>query len=88
MDGTILIANLICVRVKTAVGSNYSIAAERIISRVIIIEITAIDENMVSAEFCRIHRPSEGLVNKIPYKATLIFRIFAYKIPVFLETTH
>ena len=88
MDGAILVCDLVCMRMKAAVCSDYSIAAERVIACVIIVEITTIDKDMVSPVFGRIDLPAQGLVHEVPDEATLICRIFADKVPIFLETTH
>ena len=88
MDGAILICNLVGMRMKAAVCSDYSIAAERVVACIIVIKIASVNKDMVCSVSGRIDLPAQGLVHEVPDEATLIRRIFADKVPIFLETTH
>ena len=72
-------------RMIGAVCSYDSITAERIVRRIIIIEITTIDEDMVCAIFQRVYWPPESLIYEIPDESTLELRIFSDKVPILLE---
>ena len=72
---------------KGAVSGDDTVAAERIVRWIIIVEVTTKYEYMVSAILCRINRPPERLVNEIPDKSALIRRILADKIPILLQAS-
>ena len=55
-----------------AVSSDDTVAAERIVRRIIIVEVATKYEYMVSAILCRVNRPPECLVYKVPDESTLI----------------
>ena len=88
MDIAILVGHFICMRMKAAVCSDYSVAAERIVRRVDIIELTSEDEYMVRTCLLRVCRPTLSLIHEVPNESTLISRIFTDHVPIFLQASH
>jgi len=70
------------VRIGHTVGTNQTVVAEVIIRAVIFIEVASVAVDIHSVFIF----PMAGLVYEVPYKSTLIFRIFADDIPVFFES--
>ena len=81
----IIISHLMCMRIKSAVGSNQSVAVEVVVACGITSVVTTVSENPASGYRTHV---SQTLVNEVPYISSLIFGIFAYYIPIFLESTH
>ena len=69
-------------RIGHAVGADQTVVAEVLVGSVIVVEVAAIgiDGHAVFAG------PADRLVNEIPDVASLIFRILADEVPVFLES--
>ena len=54
MDAAVLICDLICVWVEAPVSCDYTVTAEGIVGRIIIIEIATIHEHVVSSGLGRV----------------------------------
>ena len=86
--GAVLIADLVCVTVPFALCGNETVAHEGCVARVLVIVVASERENVVGAVFLCVRRLVKRLVHKIPDAAALERRIFADKVPVFLEASH
>ena len=87
MNVSVLICDFVRMRMKRTVGSYDSVAAERIVRRIEIVEVTSVDKDMVRTVFLRICRPQESLIHEIPDESALELRIFADKVPILLESS-
>ena len=73
--------HFVCMRIRNTVGADQPVIAEVDITCIETVEITSVCIN----HFTVLSGPSARLVNKVPNKSTLVFRILAHQIPIFFE---
>ena len=71
------------VRVRLTIRINQSVAAEIVVAGIKIIEIASVCINHLVVFTI----PADTLIYEVPDESSLIFRVFADDVPVFLETT-
>ena len=84
-DILIVVAHLIGMRIQTTVWSDDAVAVEVVIGGRIASVVPTIGENLLARNLALV---AQALIDKVPDKATLIFRILANEVPILLETTH
>ena len=71
--------------IQTAVRSNDTVAVEVIVGSGIASVVATIGKNLLA---CNLALIAQSLIDKVPDKATLVFRILANEVPILLEATH
>ena len=83
-NGLIKVTHFVHVRIRYPVRAYQTVVTEIIVRTIVLIKISAIRIYFNTVFIFPTHR----LVNKVPNKPTLEFRIFTYQVPIFFESTH
>ena len=81
-DGLVDMPDFVHMRIRFAVRAYQAVVHKVVVGSVIFVPVAAISIER-NAVFCF---PTQRLINEIPDKATLVFRIFADQIPIFFES--